>query len=279
MRTGGGSVHKPRPTPLRQPIFSLATASTEPGGANPFRTSALSPFKSLGTPMRRPLGASGLFGGGARPMTAVRPASKRPLEESPRRPMSARADKRARVAEMPATPVRRPRSAEEQRAGLNSCLRGRQDGGATAGRKTVAFVEELAVEEALAEEKEESVVELVDRRSLSTVMEVSTQGESPAPMLAVAEMGVEVQPVLLLDEPVKAPVVLDGTVFYLDVWGSDGSCANQYFEPLLEELGAKIVKEWGEDVTHVLFKDGDVRTLQKAERSGVRCVNVGWAVE
>jgi hypothetical protein len=262
-------VHKPRPTPLGAPAFALA-------GELPltaFRTSALSPFKSLGTPVRRPLGASGaLFGGGAAgAMTALRPW-KRALDESPRRPMSAYADKRARVEVI--TPVRRPRSAEEPRAGLSSCLRGGREG--DGGRKTVAFAEEPT-----AEVEESFVAEpmAVDRRSLSTVMEVSTQSDSPA--LAVAEAGVEVQPVLLLDEPVKAPAVLGGATFYLDVWGSDGSCANQYFEPLLEELGAKVAKEWSEEVTHVLYKDGDGMTLKKAaqSRSGVRCVNVGWAVE
>jgi hypothetical protein len=276
LRAGSGSVHKPRPTPIRPPIFALTTDAGA-GGANPFRTSALSPFKSLGTPIRRPLGASGLFGGGG-PMTAMQPRpSKRLLDESPRRPTSAYADKRARVGggEQPATPVRRPRSAEEARAGLGSCLRGgRGEGGV---RKTVAFVEGPVadVEEEEASFGAEPMV--LDRRSLSTVVEVSTQSGSPAP--AVAEAGVEVQPVLLLDEPAKAPAVLAGTTFYLDVWGSDGSCANQYFEPLLEELGARVVKEWGEDVTHVLYKDGDGKSLQRAERSGVRCVNVGWAVE
>jgi hypothetical protein len=122
---------------------------------------------------------------------------------------------------------------------------------------------------------------ILDRRSLSTVMEVSTQSDSPAGYLApaVAELGVEVQPVLLLDEPAKAPAVLAGAIFYLDVWDSHGSCANQYFEPLLQELGAKVVGDWTEGVTHVLYKDGDGKSLQKAERLGVRCVNVGWAVE
>ncbi|KAK3062014.1 hypothetical protein LTS18_004982 [Coniosporium uncinatum] len=35
------------------------------------------------------------------------------------------------------------------------------------------------------------------------------------------------------------------------------------------------------DVTHVLFKDGDDRTLEKviASNGGVQCVNVGWAVD
>ena len=174
--------------------------------------------------------------------------------------------------------MRRPRSAEEARAGLSSCLRGgRGEAGAGGGRKTVAFAEEPVAD---AEEGEGSFAAepaVLDRRSLSTVVEASTRSGSPAP--AVAEAGVEVQPVLLLDEPVKAPAVLGGATFYLDVWGSDGSCANQYFEPLLEELGAKVVKEWGEEVTHVLYKDGDGKSLQRAERSGVRCVNVGWAVE
>lgn len=79
----------------------------------------------------------------------------------------------------------------------------------------------------------------------------------------------------------EPPSILGGLMFYVDVCGSDGSSANQYFSPLLEELGAKITDIWTDDVTHVLFKDGDEKTLKRVAQSkgSVKCVNVGWSLE
>jgi hypothetical protein len=78
--------------------------------------------------------------------------------------------------------------------------------------------------------------------------------------------------------------LLTGCVFYVDVHTSEGNDASHLFIPLLEELGAQVVPQWisnGMGVTHVLFKDGDDRTLEKVVASNgmVQCVNVGWAVE
>lgn len=79
-------------------------------------------------------------------------------------------------------------------------------------------------------------------------------------------------------------LVLQGTVFFVDVRGSDGSDASNLFVPLLEELGASCVPQWTSnnmDLTHVLFKDGEKRTLEKVVASNgmVKCVNIGWALE
>ena len=78
--------------------------------------------------------------------------------------------------------------------------------------------------------------------------------------------------------------LLSGLVFYVDVKTADGADAGHLFTPLLEDMGADIVPSWMSNamgVTHVLFKDGDDRTLEKVVASGgmVQCVNVGWAVE
>jgi hypothetical protein len=90
----------------------------------------------------------------------------------------------------------------------------------------------------------------------------------------------EFSPETAQTEP-QNPSILKNVTFYVDIWGSDGSCANQYFMPLLEELGAKISVEWTDDITHVLFKDGDARTLKRVaqSRGAIKCVNVGWALE
>ncbi|KAF2103064.1 hypothetical protein NA57DRAFT_72049 [Rhizodiscina lignyota] len=84
--------------------------------------------------------------------------------------------------------------------------------------------------------------------------------------------------------PQPAHNLLTGLVFYVDVRTADGADAGHLFTPLLVDLGAEVVPSWTSnfmDVTHVLFKDGDDRTLEKVVASGgmVSCVNVGWAVD
>ena len=84
--------------------------------------------------------------------------------------------------------------------------------------------------------------------------------------------------------PAAEPGVLAGTVFFVDVRSADGTDVGGLFVPLLEELGARVVENWTSnnmDLTHVLFKDGDRMTLEKvvATNGGVKCVNIGWALE
>lgn len=104
--------------------------------------------------------------------------------------------------------------------------------------------------------------------------------------------------------------VLHGAVVYVDVHTSEGADASGIFVELLTQMGAKCVKEWkwksraslaamdaGEEVTppsnkigitHVIYKDGGKRTLEKIRdankmtengHGGVWCVGVGWVLE
>lgn len=93
--------------------------------------------------------------------------------------------------------------------------------------------------------------------------------------------------------------VLRGAVVYVDVHTSEGEDASGIFIELLTQMGAKCVKTWswnprsslspdegGEPrekvgITHVIFKDGGVRTLEKVRAAGglVKCVGVGWVLE
>ncbi|KAF2840471.1 hypothetical protein M501DRAFT_1030676 [Patellaria atrata CBS 101060] len=77
--------------------------------------------------------------------------------------------------------------------------------------------------------------------------------------------------------------VLTGTVVYVDVNENDGRDASNLFIPLLLDLGARVVSHWLNDnqsITHVLFKDGSKRTLDKVAFSNgaIKCVNIGWAM-
>lgn len=87
--------------------------------------------------------------------------------------------------------------------------------------------------------------------------------------------------------------VLAGAVVFVDVYTSEGADASAAFVEALRGLGAKVIKSWnwnpnstggsGEGerkigITHVVFKDGSPRTLQKLKDSNgvVLCVGVGW---
>ncbi|KAF4343363.1 hypothetical protein FBEOM_2661 [Fusarium beomiforme] len=91
------------------------------------------------------------------------------------------------------------------------------------------------------------------------------------------------------------PALLRGAVVFVDVYTSEGADASSIFVELLTQMGAKCMKSWswnpsgsGNDVTsskvgitHVVFKDGSKRTLEKVRESNgiVQCVGVSWVLD
>ena len=96
--------------------------------------------------------------------------------------------------------------------------------------------------------------------------------------------------------------LLAGAVVHVDVHTSEGADASGIFVELLTQMGAKCVKQWSWNprasmgpgdatnegdassrpgITHVVFKDGGKRTMEKVrEAKGVvLCVGVGWVLE
>ncbi|KAI5927264.1 hypothetical protein F4810DRAFT_649993 [Camillea tinctor] len=90
--------------------------------------------------------------------------------------------------------------------------------------------------------------------------------------------------------------LLRGAVVFVDVHTSEGSDASVIFVDLLTQMGARCVKSWpwnptnapnGElnaskiGITHVVYKDGGKRTLEKVRESGgvVQCVGVSWVLD
>jgi hypothetical protein len=100
--------------------------------------------------------------------------------------------------------------------------------------------------------------------------------------------------------------VLQGAVVFVDVHTTEGADASGIFVELLTQMGARCVRQWnwnprasmaaGEvetenvaaggvagkvGITHVVYKDGGKRTLEKVRDAGgvVRCVGVGWVLE
>ncbi|KAL6150903.1 hypothetical protein ACJQWK_10779 [Exserohilum turcicum] len=75
--------------------------------------------------------------------------------------------------------------------------------------------------------------------------------------------------------------ILQGMVFYVDVT-RNGREQNFLFRGLLEDLGAKVVTDISHaGLTHVLFKDGSMSTLEKClvSKGAIKCVNVGWVLD
>lgn len=102
------------------------------------------------------------------------------------------------------------------------------------------------------------------------------------------------------------PGPLQGAVVFVDVHTSEGADASGIFVDLLTQMGARCVKQWSWNprgsmsssvncnppqmvspdttkvgITHVVFKDGGKRTLEKVRSSNglVLCVGVGWVLE
>jgi hypothetical protein len=101
--------------------------------------------------------------------------------------------------------------------------------------------------------------------------------------------------------------VLQGAVVFVDVHTTEGADASGIFIELLTQMGAKCVKNWSWNsrasmgvkmeeaaatpgtglagakigITHVVYKDGGKRTLEKVRDTEgvVKCVGVGWVLE
>jgi len=98
--------------------------------------------------------------------------------------------------------------------------------------------------------------------------------------------------------------LLKGAVVYVDVHTLEGADASGIFVELVTQMGARCVKQWTwsprssvDDncsgaaasaglsarvgITHVVFKDGGTRTMEKIRETGgqVQCVGVNWVLE
>ncbi|OAA34082.1 brct domain containing protein [Metarhizium rileyi] len=93
------------------------------------------------------------------------------------------------------------------------------------------------------------------------------------------------------------PELLRGAVVFVDVHTTEGADASGIFVELLSQMGARCVKTWhwspnssanGESlssnkvgITHVVFKDGGKRTMEKVRETlgVVHCVGVSWVLD
>ncbi|POR35781.1 Uncharacterized protein TPAR_04014 [Tolypocladium paradoxum] len=92
------------------------------------------------------------------------------------------------------------------------------------------------------------------------------------------------------------PALLRGAVVFVDVHTTEGADASGIFVELLNQMGARCVKTWHWNpsspvtsdmssnkvgITHVVYKDGGKRTLEKVREANgvVHCVGVSWVLD
>lgn len=148
----------------------------------------------------------------------------------------------------------------------------------TKNKEKNAIFEEAAEEEIMTERS----ASLSPPRTPDKVEEAWTNAETPVPTTAKTP----------IRTPGRDPALLRGAVVFVDVHTMEGADASAIFIELLTQMGARCVKAWNwnpndEDasakigITHVVYKDGGKRTMEKVrETKGVvQCVGVGWVLE
>ncbi|KAK1254653.1 hypothetical protein MKX08_008648 [Trichoderma sp. CBMAI-0020] len=153
-------------------------------------------------------------------------------------------------------------------------------------------------------------------RNVSTVSEEPEQGLEPATPSAGAEKASKVETPEQIAEPStpesKADLwakfgtpartprkdvnsnLLRGAIVFVDVHTSEGADASGIFVELLTQMGARCLQKWSWNpnsasnsestkvgITHVVFKDGSKRTLEKVRQANgvVQCVGVSWVLD
>ncbi|KAF9767088.1 hypothetical protein IL306_000420 [Fusarium sp. DS 682] len=135
------------------------------------------------------------------------------------------------------------------------------------------------------------------RKSMpATIAEVPSAPSTPAPVTpSKSELWSSLGTPARTPRRDVDPALLRGAVVFVDVYTSEGADASSIFVELLTQMGAKCMKSWswnpsgsGKDVTsskvgitHVVFKDGSKRTLEKVRESNgiVQCVGVSWVLD
>ncbi|RDI84914.1 hypothetical protein Vi05172_g5050 [Venturia inaequalis] len=130
--------------------------------------------------------------------------------------------------------------------------------------------------------------QVASNRSGSPISPVKSSMRSPekhrSPKKVSWHQSPRPQPVVEEEPPEKTTGPLDGLVFFLDVNNTEGVDANKLFAPLIEQLGGEVVPDWTSNsmgVTHVVFMNGEMRTLEKivATNGQVHCVNISWVLD
>ncbi|KAL2040213.1 hypothetical protein N7G274_007116 [Stereocaulon virgatum] len=171
-------------------------------------------------------------------------------------------------------------------------------------QRSRSFGESLAVVKPLAVLEDPEDQEMLDNQPATPVLRATTAPQTPS-----SSMKLDAETPGRTVRKGIVPDVLKGAVVYVDVHTTEGADASGIFIDLLTQMGARCVKQWSWNprasivsplsesdspqvlspevsvnkvgITHVVYKDGSKRTLEKVRASNgiVLCVGVGWVLD
>ncbi|EXJ65170.1 hypothetical protein A1O7_01510 [Cladophialophora yegresii CBS 114405] len=141
------------------------------------------------------------------------------------------------------------------------------------------------------------------RTATPVAMKSATPAKAMTPSTALRSK-LAAKPLQTERTPLKAvgSGVLHGAIVHTDIHTSEGMDASAFYIDILTSMGARVVKEWrwnprssmvnpddesqetlspSPGITHVVYKDGGKRTLEKVRsaKGQVLCVGVGWVLD
>ncbi|KAL6877010.1 hypothetical protein J3F83DRAFT_727818 [Trichoderma novae-zelandiae] len=132
-------------------------------------------------------------------------------------------------------------------------------------------------------------------RNISTISEEPEQSaEEPSTPPATMDLWASIGTPARTPRRDLNPNLLRGAIVFVDVHTSEGADASGIFVEVLTQMGARCPQKWNWNpssasnsestrvgITHVVFKDGSKRTLEKVrEAKGVvQCVGVSWVLD
>ncbi|RFU72438.1 breast cancer suppressor brct [Trichoderma arundinaceum] len=131
-------------------------------------------------------------------------------------------------------------------------------------------------------------------RNVSTISEEPEQSAEPSTPAAKMDMWTSIGTPARTPRKDLNPILLRGAIVFVDVHTSEGADASGIFVELLTQMGARCPQKWNWNpsnannnestkvgITHVVFKDGSKRTLEKVREANgvVQCVGVSWVLD
>ncbi|KAF2436986.1 hypothetical protein EJ08DRAFT_674080 [Tothia fuscella] len=254
-------------------------------------SSILSPFKSLGSPRKPPV-STALFN---TPAKALPPSQAIPVIDlgSPKRPAST--SETPGISASPKRPGMMGASTSHEEAPVYEPMAYSVSPKRTAAESESVFNEQASPKRLKTAISMPALNFGSPQRPTSSSTAISTSNVKSSLRSPVKHIGLSPKKSVTFrhpDPPTPAPVevaprpegVLDGLVFYLDLYNQLGVDSRHLFAPLVEQLGGEWIPEWTSNampVTHVLFMNGELRTLEKviASNAEVHVVNISWLLD
>lgn len=78
-----------------------------------------------------------------------------------------------------------------------------------------------------------------------------------------------------IDPTEKDKTLFKNLIFYFEIL-HDGKSIDGYFKNKALELGGRVIERMGKTVTHLVWSQGNTKTLIKAQELGIKIVSPLW---